>query len=69
MINYYRDFVTLMIGTILFIEYTAPLLYNLMNPIGFWQNFVMLFSVDLLAFCLVVGGISNILNRIWDGLF
>jgi hypothetical protein len=66
MTNEFLKTISVLIGALVFIVYVNPLMYSLLNPVTFWQNFVMLFTVDVLAFIFTVGGIAGFLNKVFE---
>ncbi len=69
MTNPILRFLTALVGAGVYIVYVLPFLYSLLNPFGFWQNFVMLMVVDTISAVLTVGVIAGFLNDMFDSLF
>ncbi len=57
------------IAMILYLTYIIPPLYNFFNPVGFWQNIAMIFTIDLITYIIFVWGVTDIIGKILDNIF
>ena len=53
------------IGVLLWAYLIIPNAYNFLHPIGFWQNFIMIFLIDLPSLFIVVEAIRMFLRNIF----